>query len=398
MGRQRVARIYDAVIGFVAILAILGSIIFYSGVPWELGEELGILCLLLIYLHSYALTLGQVINYSLCSSAIFPIIYLFGPTPAMIMGGLMGVLDGFIYKKSIKRIIFNMCQLALSALAGSLVFQMAKGNLEPLDAATLGGMIIGAFAYMVTNIFLVSLLVVAGTGRTLWYQLSKQSVIAFYNSLGMGFIGIIFTLFIISYGFWGLLAFSALLIHLSSLLRIATEVQDERSKRMELEEELMIDELTGAYNFRFLSKWLDEDAMNNVAVLFLDIDNFKKFNDEYGHAEGDMLLKTVVERIRNSIRPDDRVIRYGGDEFVILLMDNDVSEAKQVAERITTNLYQVKVPDATRPITVSIGISSTCSDALDKRQLLLRSDQAMYVAKNSGKNAISLWNAQKGPA
>jgi len=219
-----------------------------------------------------------------------------------------------------------------------------------------------------------------------------------FSSWSSGFIGIIFTFFVLRYELLGLLAFSALLIILSWLLQATAEVGAERALRKELEEELIIDEMTGAYNFRHLNNWLSEPSDEAVSLLFMDIDNFAAFNDTYGHAEGDRVLRLLVETIEKSIREGDHVIRYGGDEFVVFLKGMDAEKAKLVAERIMDNLAKLKDPKWKEPITVSLGIAAKPQHSSDKRQLLLFADQAMYNAKNSGKNNVRIYQADRDSA
>lgn len=382
----------------IAIITLLGGILFYSGIPWQDWPSLLTLTALLVYLQSFSVGIGGRMSLSLSTATIFPIIYLSGATPAMLISGLAGLVDGIRHKKTLERTLFNTSQLALSGLMGSLVFKHALQFL-PLHGLTgVLAMTIGMITYIAVNILLVTLLVAIHRQISWRKQLAGIGFGPIYSSAGSGFIGILFTFFAISYKFWGLLAFSLLLVHLSELLKSAAEVRGERSKRRELEEELLIDEMTGANNFRFLTKWLGESLEERMAVLFIDLDDFKKFNDRYGHAEGDRVLKLVVETISNNIRANDRVIRYGGDEFVVLLPGMDSSGGFAVAQRIVSNLAKITSATWREPITVSIGIASTPQDTTDKHQLLLISDQAMYQAKHLGKNTVQVCSSMKGPA
>jgi len=175
-------------------------------------------------------------------------------------------------------------------------------------------------------------------------------------------------------------------------------VSDEREKRRELEAELVIDEMTQAYNFRYLNNWLNDPSEEKLGVLFIDIDDFKVFNDLYGHAEGDVVLRIITETIKKSIRANDQVIRYGGDEFVVLLPNQDGAGAKKVGRRIQGNLSKLPFAICKQPITVSIGVATMPEDTTDKRELLLLADQAMYAAKSSGKNTLRVYYSAQGPA
>lgn len=124
----------------------------------------------------------------------------------------------------------------------------------------------------------------------------------------------------------------------------------------------------------------------NIAVLFLDLDNFKIVNDSLGHEVGDLLLVSVAERLRACLRPGDTVARFGGDEFTILLEHTSMSEANRVAERIARELKaQFSIGDREVFATTSIGIALNDSAQDQPVDLLRDADSAMYEAKHAGK-------------
>jgi diguanylate cyclase (GGDEF)-like protein len=121
-------------------------------------------------------------------------------------------------------------------------------------------------------------------------------------------------------------------------------------------------------------------------VLVVDIDNFKRRNDTYGHAAGDAALQTVGKILSGCVRMGDTAARLGGEEFAFLLPDTKASGANDLALRIQAALsQQVQGPT---PLTVSLGVSSMRDDIQSWEQLLSRADDAMYEAKRSGKNRI----------
>jgi diguanylate cyclase (GGDEF)-like protein/PAS domain S-box-containing protein len=131
----------------------------------------------------------------------------------------------------------------------------------------------------------------------------------------------------------------------------------------------------------------------HVAVLFVDLDDFKVVNDSLGHEAGDRLLTVVAERLRNVVRPQDVIARFGGDEFTVLLADvADEDEARRVADRMAHALRGPIVLDGERRyVTASIGLSMSESD--DSQALLRDADAAMYRAKESGKARTSVFDA-----
>jgi len=156
------------------------------------------------------------------------------------------------------------------------------------------------------------------------------------------------------------------------------------------------DALTGLPNRRLMQDRLTQAIMaarrkqRHVAVLFLDLDRFKVVNDTLGHDSGDFILKDVARRLVSCVREVDTVSREGGDEFVIILPDLEMPEsARVVAEKILRELSRpVEISGHEIHITPSIGISHYPNDATDVNQLLKHADNAMYQAKDAGRNTV----------
>jgi len=152
----------------------------------------------------------------------------------------------------------------------------------------------------------------------------------------------------------------------------------------------MIDSLTQLYNRRYLEliNFKFKNKCLSYSLLMLDIDDFKKVNDNYGHDFGDLVLKKLGRIIQENIRIYDDPIRYGGEEFLVLLYRANLDEAKYIAERIRSSFKFVQYdqyPDL--QITISIGIA-TCKENETFGELITRSDRALYLAKKSGKNVV----------
>ena len=160
------------------------------------------------------------------------------------------------------------------------------------------------------------------------------------------------------------------------------------------------DFLTNAYNKKFFVERLQSEFFytlrhgGNLAILVLDIDHFKKVNDTYGHLAGDQALKLVALHLANNTRKDDMVARFGGEEFVILMRDCDLEQAKVLAEHLREGISKINVSsgDQKFSVTASIGIS-TLSEANRKSMqspeiLIDLADQRLYKAKQSGRNRV----------
>jgi two-component system, cell cycle response regulator len=166
-----------------------------------------------------------------------------------------------------------------------------------------------------------------------------------------------------------------------------------------LEYQTQTDPLTGLFNRRAFERKIAEEYErakrynHAVSVLLLDIDNFKHINDTYGHHGGDMALVKISAILRERTRRSDFPARYGGEEFVLILPETDQESALQVANKIHDEIRSQMFGTSTTPfaLTVSIGLSSTTTKPYsDWRQMLEDADQAMYLAKNSGKDRVQV--------
>ncbi len=162
------------------------------------------------------------------------------------------------------------------------------------------------------------------------------------------------------------------------------------------------DPLTGLYNRRFLAEHLQHlfeasrRTNSPLSVVMIDIDCFKQFNDRYGHPEGDLVLKTVAHLIEANVRGMDIVVRYGGEEFLVVLPGTNQQEAIVVAERVRRAVEKYTFRHyhlfgGAQRITVSIGVATYPNDALTPEELIQASDQALYEAKRAGRNRVAVY-------
>jgi diguanylate cyclase (GGDEF)-like protein len=164
------------------------------------------------------------------------------------------------------------------------------------------------------------------------------------------------------------------------------------------------DALTGLLNHRAILQQIEETLVScqatqgTCAIIFVDVDHFKHINDTWGHGAGDVALCTVGQCLREGIRKEDSVGRYGGEEFIILLSETNQQETFELAERLryaiaeTPCLWQQEETRAvvSIPLTASFGLAAYPFDGLTKKELLVMADSAMYAAKHSGRNRVCL--------
>jgi diguanylate cyclase (GGDEF)-like protein len=171
--------------------------------------------------------------------------------------------------------------------------------------------------------------------------------------------------------------------------------------RIELEEQAITDPLTGAYNRRELDRHLDEAIERRkrhgvtATLLALDLDHFKTINDRFGHAIGDLVLRNVVMAIEQRVRRLDVLFRTGGEEFLVLLPHTPLSRAALVAESLRTTIAGAAA-HGDRRITVSIGVAEVAPTD-DRESWLRRGDQALYQAKEAGRDRVAVAEAPPTP-
>ena len=167
----------------------------------------------------------------------------------------------------------------------------------------------------------------------------------------------------------------------------------------EVEHRARTDFLTGLPNHRFfqatLSVELGRAQRHNhaLSLLIIDLDFLKEVNDRFGHPSGDMVIRAIAETIRNSCREIDFAARYGGEEFTVILPETPLAGAIQVADRIRERIAAEQFPGIGN-ITASVGVSNYPINALSREDLIRVADQALYIAKNGGRDRVAYFNYQ----
>lgn len=186
--------------------------------------------------------------------------------------------------------------------------------------------------------------------------------------------------------------------HVINITGQIIDITERKMLEMKLKQLAFFDELTDLANRtlleRHLKKVLSRSKRINqpLGVMFIDLDGFKQVNDTMGHETGDLLLKEVAVRLKDTVRDEDFIARLGGDEFIILFEETNKTDILEIADRILTN---VSVPylfgDKKPKVTPSIGVAMYPEDGIDQETLLNNADKAMYYAKSRGKNNIQFY-------
>lgn len=189
------------------------------------------------------------------------------------------------------------------------------------------------------------------------------------------------------------------LIHLSKFIGSHLKIVEKFDELYKSQELIHIDDVTGLYNQRKLYKDLGSlvDKFNTekdpFCVLFIDIDHFKKVNDNHGHLVGTKLLENVARDVKSLLRDTDISYRYGGDEFVVILVNSNGDSGKIVGERIlkkicAQNYYTDSKNEKFIKLSVSIGVAEFPTDAKSSEEVLAIADRMMYEAKESGRGLV----------
>lgn len=194
-------------------------------------------------------------------------------------------------------------------------------------------------------------------------------------------------------------------LKLIELLAVETSQILQRSKKYSKVKDLSIkDGLTGCLNRRQFDRDIEEEVTRSkrykrpLSLLMIDIDRFKIYNDFHGHQKGDALLKNIAKLIQRKIRAIDKVYRlyrYGGEEFAILLPETNPEGALSTAKRVRNKIKQTEFwgeerSQPSKKVTVSIGISTLSSQITSKEELIKSADKALFQAKRSGRNKVSV--------
>lgn len=189
---------------------------------------------------------------------------------------------------------------------------------------------------------------------------------------------------------------------IASHASVALDRTDYYKMSEDLRKASITDSLTDLYNRRFFQDRMSEEIERSqrhglpVSLIMLDIDNFKQYNDTYGHLAGDEALRLTAATLKHSVRNIDRVARYGGEEFAVILPMTEIAAARDIAERIRSGVAGRYFPDdalrATVRLTASLGIASFPEHADNLLDLVGNADKALYMAKVSGKNRVALFD------
>jgi diguanylate cyclase (GGDEF)-like protein len=181
----------------------------------------------------------------------------------------------------------------------------------------------------------------------------------------------------------------------SSFIMIYKKFTVSRETNKELRELAGRDPLTNCFNRRALFDFLETqfsspELLNEYSIVMADIDKFKRINDEYGHSMGDSVIRNVAEVMQKSVRKDDMICRFGGEEFCIVLPNISQAQAYTISEKIRKAIENSAIKDIS--VTCSFGVSSMNTDTKIPEKFIEQADIALYHSKDDGRNRTTIWN------
>ncbi|KHF28024.1 putative diguanylate cyclase YegE [Anoxybacillus sp. BCO1] len=336
-------------------------------------------------------------------SAIFLAAALhFGPSVA-IWSFLLFSLVRIIYHRHIPlwAHLLNFSMYLLMMVAAFLLFFFFGGKIGDEVSENLY-----PYIFSLTVYFAINILIIAGfylTDRSKKFNrvfnigLLKEVFFAYFVTL---LLSLVLIILIDNEGFFGLFLFTVLVVLLSITFGKVLEWYQEMANQANK------DYLTGLYNHGYFKDYLKElfretkRTGGQFSVAFLDLDDFKKYNDYHGHVQGDRLLKFVGEYLKNETK--DRgftVARYGGEEFAIILPKTEKHEAAAFMDQLRKKLNDTPFDGVERLpyrcISFSCGIAEYESDMYEESELLHKADQALYYSKAQGKNNVQLYDEKR---
>jgi diguanylate cyclase (GGDEF)-like protein len=200
----------------------------------------------------------------------------------------------------------------------------------------------------------------------------------------------------------GVFFFGACFVWLISSLSLQTAIDIRRIYR--LEEESVTDLLTGVYNRRYLERRLGEEFSHArqfdspLSLLMIDVDHFKEINDTAGHYVGDQVIAQLAKLMQTTIRGSDVLVRYGGDEFIIVALNTSNEAAAAFAKKIVkhVNFHSLRVNNENNAtieikVTISIGVAGLSDEITEINQIIRNADKALYCAKKEGRNRATVY-------
>lgn len=331
---------------------------------------------------------------SLVTPLLFTAGLIYGVYTVLLICSAMFVLLVFINPPKWVNHFFNSIQFSLSGLVGFLFYYQFYNVESASYIFNLPAFVAFSIGFYLTNVLLLSSYLAIRDEKSLFFYsklfFDRKAVLIFFTMMALGLIMAV----VVQYeGMMGMIVFCAIMWTLGVSYRSYYQMFDHFRALS------VVDELTKLYNHRFFQEQLENSLKteDKVALLLLDIDHFKIYNDTFGHPQGDKLLSELAAIVKETIPEAGVACRYGGEEFAIILPNIDTPTAMKIAESIREKVashpfYGIEHMPQKR-VTVSIGVSTSPEMATRREQLIMLADQALYKTKYSTRNKVQLYTS-----
>ncbi|MDC3417701.1 diguanylate cyclase [Aquibacillus salsiterrae] len=401
--RQNLLRRENIYLSFVVLIgaiifAAFGNLTFYSLQDWVLGY--GLIGATLVLIH-YIIVLPPEGNALSMDSAIYlASLFVFGLETTLTILLYCSFIH-FSYERNIHwlRHAFNFAIYCMMISSAYYVFTLSGGIVGDVEVTMLPSYLLALFVYFVANVLLIGIFFWIKKRQNFIYLLKGMLVgtVEAYSSTLL--LSLVLGRLLQEHPIFGLSLFVSITILLSFIFRQHFELYKEISNKAN------IDHLTGLKNHGYFKEVLSEKmdevkrTKGTVSLAMLDIDDFKKYNDSYGHLKGDHLLQFFGELIEKECNEKEYIVaRYGGEEFVILMSNTNESEAKAfidcLRKKVNDTYFEGVELLPYGCLSFSAGIIEWNQQILNSSEFLSHADQAMYYAKAQGKNNTHIYGKE----
>lgn len=347
---------------------------------------------LLLLVERFSIPISEDEGFSLVTTYLVGFSFAYSIKIVIWSGLAYAVISSVRYKKRWYIQLINASGLTICVLLA----HMAYDHFNTINSVNNGIHVIGTLAFAIVyfsaNIAFVMFYFFLEQGPrafgVLRQLLTLQTIIVYIVTV---VIGLLLDMVLRDAGLSGAILFTGL------ILLVAYSYRDYFKMATHFKELAVKDELTGLYNHRWIQTEMDElvEAKQPFSLLMLDIDHFKRYNEILGHVQGDEALRHIANVMMAERLPDEKVSRYSGEEFAVILPDYDLVQAEVKAERLRKAIEESKFPGAERlpgqKLTVSIGVAHFPDMAETKQDLLVKVDDALYKGKFTGRNKVSIY-------
>ncbi|WP_246944169.1 diguanylate cyclase [Bacillus pinisoli] len=333
-------------------------------------------------------------NLSMVTPLLFTAGLLYGVYTIFLICILMFIILSFINPKKWVSNAFNSIQFSISGYVGFIFYNFFTNTSIDSYIVNIPAFIAFSICFYISNVLLLSTYLSFRSKKPLktFFKVffERKAVLIFFT---MKALGLILAVVVQHEGMLGMIVFCTIMWTLGISYRSYYNMFEHFRNLSEK------DELTKLYNHRYFQEQLGLSLKQNerTALLLIDIDHFKNYNDTFGHPQGDQLLRELAQIFMDTIPTNGLACRYGGEEFAIILPNTNTNEAIAIAESIrlkvaNTSFYGVEHMPQKR-ITVSIGVSTSPEMGTKREQLIMLADQALYKTKYSSRNKVQLYTS-----